>query len=180
MSGEIVLCELLMPCQLFAQKCSNCQEINQNIKMFGVPPNTLPLVIYIMDNLLLGIITLQHVSQNNCQWVYWCLLMVWSTFWRSRKMLANLPKLSCGFKSVLTFHLWHDKFIIIMWCWLFLPSIQTSCLLTAWPIGLFHQLGGESGQSEPGFHLGGCRLWCVDGEHARQHILQKTRLSWSK
>ena len=23
----IVLCELLMPCQLFAQKCSNCQEI---------------------------------------------------------------------------------------------------------------------------------------------------------
>ena len=46
----IVLCELLMPCQIFAQKCSNCQEINQNIKTLGVSSNTLntvPFVIYI-------------------------------------------------------------------------------------------------------------------------------------
>ena len=42
---------------------------NQNIKMSGVPLNTLPLVIYIRDILLLGIITLQHVIQNYCQWV---------------------------------------------------------------------------------------------------------------
>ena len=42
----IVLCELLMSCQLFAQKCSNLSRNNQNVKMFGVPPNTLPLVIY--------------------------------------------------------------------------------------------------------------------------------------
>ena len=40
----IVLCELLMPCQLFAQKCSNCREITK-ISMFG--GDTLPLVIYI-------------------------------------------------------------------------------------------------------------------------------------
>ena len=33
--------------------------------MFGVPPNTFPLVLYIRDILLLGIITLQHVIQNN-------------------------------------------------------------------------------------------------------------------
>ena len=25
--------------------------------------------------------------------------MVWSTFWRSRKIVTNLPKLSCGFKT---------------------------------------------------------------------------------
>ena len=38
--------------------------------MFGVPPNTLPLVFYIYrDILLLGIITIQHVIQNNCRWV---------------------------------------------------------------------------------------------------------------
>ena len=68
--------------------------------MLGVPPNTLPLVITNIhrDILLLVIITLQHVIQNNCRWVKWCFLMVWSTFWRSRKFLTNLPKLSCGFK----------------------------------------------------------------------------------
>ena len=56
---------------------------NQNIKMFGVPPNTLPLVIYI------GI------------FCYWVLLQYMSfktiaggfngAFWRSRKFLTNLP-----------------------------------------------------------------------------------------
>ena len=65
---------------------------NQNIKI----PNTLPLVIGIFCYWVL--FTLQHVIQNNCQWVYWFFLMVWSTFWRSRKFLTNLPKLSCGFK----------------------------------------------------------------------------------
>ena len=43
----IVLCELLLPCQLFAQKCSNCQEITKISKCSVSPPNTLPLVIYI-------------------------------------------------------------------------------------------------------------------------------------
>ena len=33
----IVLCELLMPCQLFAQKCSYCQEITQISKCSGSP-----------------------------------------------------------------------------------------------------------------------------------------------
>ena len=55
-----------MPCQLFAQKMLKLSRNNQNIKMFGVPPNTLPLVIYIGIVLLLGVITLQHVIQNNC------------------------------------------------------------------------------------------------------------------
>ena len=50
----IVLCELLMPCQ-FAQK-------------FKLLVYILPLV-YHTDSLLLGIITLQHVIQNNCWWV---------------------------------------------------------------------------------------------------------------
>ena len=34
----IVLCELLMPCQLFAQKCSNCQEITKISKCLWPPP----------------------------------------------------------------------------------------------------------------------------------------------
>ena len=33
----IVLCELFMPCQLFAQKCSNCQEITKILKCSGSP-----------------------------------------------------------------------------------------------------------------------------------------------
>ena len=43
------------------------------------------------DILLLGIITctLQHVIQNNCRWVKWCFLMVWSTFCRSRKCFKS-------------------------------------------------------------------------------------------
>ena len=32
----ILLCELLMPCQLFAQKCSNCQEITKISKCFVI------------------------------------------------------------------------------------------------------------------------------------------------
>ena len=45
----IVLWKLLMSCQLFAQKCSNCQEIIKISKCLGSSrvPNTLPLVIYI-------------------------------------------------------------------------------------------------------------------------------------
>ena len=41
---------------------------NQNIKMFGVPPNTLPLVMYI-GIFCYWVFTLQHVIQNNCRWV---------------------------------------------------------------------------------------------------------------
>ena len=33
----IVLCELLMPCQLFVQKCSNCQETTEISKCSGSP-----------------------------------------------------------------------------------------------------------------------------------------------
>ena len=58
---------------------------NQNIKMFGVPPNTLPLVIYI--RIFCYCVLLQHVIQNNCRWVWWCFLMEWSTCWRSRFFL---------------------------------------------------------------------------------------------
>ena len=102
----IVLCELLMPYQLFAQKCSNCQEIKKNIKMLGVSPNTLSLVSYI------GIFcywVLLHYNMsfktiasgfNGAFWWYGpC------TFWRLRKNLTNLPKLSCGFNIV---H-WHQR-----------------------------------------------------------------------
>ena len=64
----IVLCELLMPCQLFAQKCSNCQEITQISKCSG-SPRTLDHGNIHRDILLLGIITLQHVIQNDCRWV---------------------------------------------------------------------------------------------------------------
>ena len=70
---------------------------NKNIKMLGVPSNTLPLVIYIRIFCYGVFLHLQHVIQNNCRWVWWCFLMVWSTFWRSRKNLTNVPKLSCGF-----------------------------------------------------------------------------------
>ena len=34
----IVLCELLMPCQSFAQKCSNCQGITKISKCLWSPP----------------------------------------------------------------------------------------------------------------------------------------------
>ena len=89
-----------MPCQLFAQKCSNCQEITKISKCLGSPPNTLPLVIYI------GIF---------CYWVLLHYNMSFKTiaggfngaFWwygpRSEdweKKLTSLPKLSCGFKGI--------------------------------------------------------------------------------
>ena len=96
----IVLCVLLMPCQLFAQKCSNCQEIHVVTKISKKnrsPPEHSAIGNIHRDILLLGIITLQLVIQNNCRW---CFLIVWSTFWRSRKMLTNLPKLSCGFNQI--------------------------------------------------------------------------------
>ena len=61
----IVLCELSMLCHLFAQKCSNCsncQETTKNIKMFGVPPNTLPLAIYIGIFCYWVLLHLQYMS----------------------------------------------------------------------------------------------------------------------
>ena len=42
---------------------------NQNIKMFGVPPEHSAIGNIHRDILLLGIITLQNVIQNNCRWV---------------------------------------------------------------------------------------------------------------
>ena len=66
----IVLSELLMPCQLFAQKCSNCQEITKISKCsVRGPPEHSAIGNIHRDILLLGIITLQHVIQNNCRWV---------------------------------------------------------------------------------------------------------------
>ena len=58
----IVLCELLMPCQLFVQKCSNCQEITKISKCLGSPPNTLSLVIY----MYIGIFCYWVVLQTTC------------------------------------------------------------------------------------------------------------------
>ena len=72
----------------------------QNIKMFGVPPNTLPMIFCHRA-------ILQYVIQNNCTKVWWCFLMISCTFWRSRKKekLSNSPKLSCGFNTQHKFEL---------------------------------------------------------------------------
>ena len=51
-----------MPCELLAQKCSNFEEITKISKHSAIGN------IH-MDIFLLGIITLQHVIQNNCWWV---------------------------------------------------------------------------------------------------------------
>ena len=59
-------------------------ENNQNIKMFGVPPN---------------------IIHNNYRKIWWCFLMIPCTFWRSRKKKLNSPKLSCGFN-------WTDGYIL--------------------------------------------------------------------
>ena len=59
----IVLCELLMPCQLFAQKCSNCQEITKISKCSGSPPpppEHSAIGKIHRDILLLGILLLQY------------------------------------------------------------------------------------------------------------------------
>ena len=98
----IVLCELLMPCQLFAQKCSNCQELTKISKCLAVwgppppppPPNTLPLVIYI------GIFRYWVLLHYNMSFktkiaggfngAFWW--PVWSTFWRSRNVFNKSTK----------------------------------------------------------------------------------------
>ena len=54
--------------QLFAQKCSNCQEITKISNVRGPLEHSAIGNIH-RDILLLGIITLQHVFQNNCRWV---------------------------------------------------------------------------------------------------------------
>ena len=53
MQNFIELYELLMPCEQFAQKCFNFQEISKTSKCSEPPPpppppNTLPEVMYIM------------------------------------------------------------------------------------------------------------------------------------
>ena len=59
---------------------------NHNIKIFGVPPNTLIYIGYVHnDNLPLGNIALQYVIPNNYRKVWWYFLMISCTFWRSRK-----------------------------------------------------------------------------------------------
>ena len=83
------------------QKCSNCQEITKISKCLGSPPNTLPLVIYIGIFCSFGYyyITTCHSKQLPVGLIV--LLDGMATFWRSRKFLTNLPKLSCGFKFYL-------------------------------------------------------------------------------
>ena len=73
---------------------------NQNIKMFGVPPNTLPWVMYIMIICHWAILH-YNMSFQTINWrkVWWCFLMISCTFWRSRKNLSNSPKLSCGMRT---------------------------------------------------------------------------------
>ena len=80
----IVLYELLMPCQLFAQKCSNCQEITEIWKC----SNTLPLVMYI------GI---------SCYWVYYI------TTCHSKQLLVGLMVLSDGIVHFLKFKKMFNK-----------------------------------------------------------------------
>ena len=73
-----------MPCQMFAQKCENCQEIAKISKYSGSPRTLMPLELY-RDILLLGIITLQHVIHKNSRLNYWCFLMVYGPLSEDRE-----------------------------------------------------------------------------------------------
>ena len=72
---------------------------NQNIKMFGVPPNTLPLVIYIWIFCYWVLLHYDMSFKTFAGWFNGAFCMVWSTFWRLRNFKTNLPKLFCGFKD---------------------------------------------------------------------------------
>ena len=65
---------------------------NQNIKMFGVPPEHFAIGYVHNDNLPLRYIALQYVIQNNCMNVWWCFLMISCTFWRSRFFFVEFTK----------------------------------------------------------------------------------------
>ena len=54
---------------IFAQKCSNCQEITKISKCSGSPEHSAIGNVH-RDILLLGIITLQHVIRNNRPYAY--------------------------------------------------------------------------------------------------------------
>ena len=75
----------------------------QNINIFGVPPNTLPYVMYIMI-ICLGQYCIRICNSKQLQEglrLWWCFLMISCTFWRSRIFFpSNSPKLSCGLKLV--------------------------------------------------------------------------------
>ena len=71
---------------------------NQN-RIFSESPRTLCWVMYIMIICHWAILHYSYVIPNNCRKVWWCFLMISCTFWRSRKILLNSPKLPCGFKS---------------------------------------------------------------------------------
>ena len=93
---------------------------NQNIKMFGVPPEHFAIGYVYNDNLPLGNIALQYIIPNNCRKVWWCFLMISCTFWRSRKHLSNSPKLSCGFHfDAVDFNECRSKEMIIFFWHLF-------------------------------------------------------------
>ena len=79
-------------------------ENNQNIQMFGVPPNTLPQVMYIMIILPLGNITLQYMymsfktiaGRSDGVFLWFPALSEDQEFF-----FLNSPNRSCGFNSSL-------------------------------------------------------------------------------
>ena len=71
---------------------------NLKYQIFGVPPNTLPMVMYTHGYFATWYYCIRtfHLKQFSVG------LMVLSdglTFWRSRIFLSNQPKLSCGFNA---------------------------------------------------------------------------------
>ena len=86
----IVLCELLIPCQLFAQKCSNCQEITKISKCSGSPEHSAIGIGYYYitchsKQLPVGLMVLSDGM------VHFLKIKI--------KKKTNLPKLSCGFNG---------------------------------------------------------------------------------
>ena len=85
-----------MPCQLFAQKCSNCQEITKISKCSGPPPppRTFCHWYYIHRDILF----LQHVIQTIASGFNFAFWWYGALSEDQEKSLMNLSKLSCGFK----------------------------------------------------------------------------------
>ena len=63
---------------------------NQNIKMFGVPPEHFPIGYVHNDNLPLGNLHYNMSFKTFCRKVWWCFLMNSCTFWRSRFFLLQI------------------------------------------------------------------------------------------
>ena len=100
---------------------------NQNIKMFGVPPNTLPFVVYIMI-ICHWAICIQYVMPNNCRKVWWCFWWVPALSENQEKKLSNSPKLSCGFKT--TRRTLSSMKLIVELIHVYSTCAQCTCILT--------------------------------------------------